>query len=240
MAGVRLSLRDRHVIASGLAAGHGYAEIARRLGRPTSTVSREVSRNGGRAGYQADQAQHSAMVRAGRRRPGPPAGSPDESATGGNDLDALRAVARRFTTLLVQAGFPRVVAGVLAHLVTSDTTGLTADVLGRRLRVSPASISKAVRELERQQLLHRERLPHCRRERYLLAPDAHHRIWTARTRIAAMWVEAATEARARLGAATPAGARMAELEQFLRLVHDDMVRMMVRTAERWRATPSRE
>ena len=43
MPGGRLTQEDRRHIAAGLAEGLGYAEIARRLGRPTSTVSREVA-----------------------------------------------------------------------------------------------------------------------------------------------------------------------------------------------------
>ncbi|MFD0661872.1 helix-turn-helix domain-containing protein [Thermocatellispora tengchongensis] len=47
MPGGRLTYEDRQAIASGLADGLDYAEIARRLARPTSTVTREVARNGG-------------------------------------------------------------------------------------------------------------------------------------------------------------------------------------------------
>ncbi|MET9112347.1 helix-turn-helix domain-containing protein, partial [Streptomyces zhihengii] len=50
MGGGRLTPRDREDIEAGLAAGLACAAIARRLGRPTSTVSREVARNGGRGG----------------------------------------------------------------------------------------------------------------------------------------------------------------------------------------------
>ncbi|NUT46387.1 MAG: helix-turn-helix domain-containing protein, partial [Saccharothrix sp.] len=51
MPGGRLTDEDRRDIAAGLALGLGYAEIARRLGRPTSTVTREVIRNGGPGDY---------------------------------------------------------------------------------------------------------------------------------------------------------------------------------------------
>lgn len=42
MPGARLTLEDRRQIAGWMTEGLGYAEIARRLGRPTSTISREV------------------------------------------------------------------------------------------------------------------------------------------------------------------------------------------------------
>ena len=62
----RLGLEQREAISRGLAAGDDFAVIARRLGRPTSTVSREVGRCGGRAGYRAADAQRSAGERAAR------------------------------------------------------------------------------------------------------------------------------------------------------------------------------
>jgi transposase, IS30 family len=48
-----LSVAEREEISLGLARGESLRAIARGLGRPVSTVSREVARNGGRAGYRA-------------------------------------------------------------------------------------------------------------------------------------------------------------------------------------------
>ncbi|WP_165495542.1 helix-turn-helix domain-containing protein, partial [Actinomadura roseirufa] len=73
MPGERLDRRERRAIAAGLAAGLGYTEIARGLGRPTSTVSREVARNGGPGAYRSDRAQRAAERRARRRAPAAPA-----------------------------------------------------------------------------------------------------------------------------------------------------------------------
>ncbi len=53
MPGRRLSSVEREEISRGVAEGMAYAEIARALSRPTSTVSREVARNGGRCAYRA-------------------------------------------------------------------------------------------------------------------------------------------------------------------------------------------
>ena len=53
MPGGRLTQQERQQIAHGLAADLAYAEIARRLERPTSTITREVMRNGGPAAYRA-------------------------------------------------------------------------------------------------------------------------------------------------------------------------------------------
>jgi IS30 family transposase len=62
-----LSLAEREEVAVGLAAGLGPREIGRRLGRPASTVSREVRRNESGRGYRATAAQARAEARA--RRP---------------------------------------------------------------------------------------------------------------------------------------------------------------------------
>ncbi len=48
-----LRLEEREEISRGLAAGCSIREVARRLGRSASTVSREVERNGGRITYRA-------------------------------------------------------------------------------------------------------------------------------------------------------------------------------------------
>jgi transposase, IS30 family len=63
----RLSVEEREEIGLGLAQGESFAEIGRRLGRQTSTVSREVNANGGRRGYRATRAHRRAYDRA--RRP---------------------------------------------------------------------------------------------------------------------------------------------------------------------------
>ena len=73
VAGARryLSLAEREEIALGLAQKLAYREIARRLGRPVSTVSREVARNStrGRYRYRAVAAQARAEERARRPKP---------------------------------------------------------------------------------------------------------------------------------------------------------------------------
>jgi IS30 family transposase len=61
--GVRLGLEEREAIGLGLARGEPFAQIARRLRRPTSTVSREVAAGGGRDGYRATSAQRESRRR---------------------------------------------------------------------------------------------------------------------------------------------------------------------------------
>jgi len=55
-----LTLAEREGISRGIAAGLSIREIARRLQRPASTVSREVARHGGRMVYRASEADERA------------------------------------------------------------------------------------------------------------------------------------------------------------------------------------
>jgi IS30 family transposase len=61
-----LSLAEREEIALGLARGESYRQIGARLGRPASTISREVARNRGGRGYRAVAAQAATEMRAQR------------------------------------------------------------------------------------------------------------------------------------------------------------------------------
>ena len=61
-----LSLAEREEIALGRARGEPVRQIAARLGRSPSTVSREIGRNGGRGVYRAVAAQARADARAAR------------------------------------------------------------------------------------------------------------------------------------------------------------------------------
>ncbi|SPL99379.1 unnamed protein product [[Actinomadura] parvosata subsp. kistnae] len=76
-----MTAEDRRHIAEGLAAGLTYAEIARRLGRSRSTVTREIARNGGPHGYRAARAQHATSWRARRRKRAPAPASRRPPAT---------------------------------------------------------------------------------------------------------------------------------------------------------------
>ncbi len=63
----QLSLVEREEISRGVAAGESLRVIAGRLGRAASTISRELTRNGGRRRYRAHRADRAAWQRA--RRP---------------------------------------------------------------------------------------------------------------------------------------------------------------------------
>jgi IS30 family transposase len=72
----RLSMAEREEISRGLAAGESIRAIAGALGRSPSTVSREVSRNGGVRRYRAARADQQAWARAARPKACKLAGNP--------------------------------------------------------------------------------------------------------------------------------------------------------------------
>ncbi len=64
--GSALTLPEREEISRGVVVGHSVRSIAATLDRSPSTVSREISRNGGRGCYRATQADQAAWDRAHR------------------------------------------------------------------------------------------------------------------------------------------------------------------------------
>jgi IS30 family transposase len=66
---VVLKMAEREEISRGLVSGESIRSIARRLARSPSTVSREVARHGGRAGYRANHADYEASLAALRPKP---------------------------------------------------------------------------------------------------------------------------------------------------------------------------
>ena len=61
-----LTLAEREDISRGIASGSSIREIARQLDRAASTVSREITRHGGRSAYRANQADSQAWESAWR------------------------------------------------------------------------------------------------------------------------------------------------------------------------------
>jgi IS30 family transposase len=64
-----LGLEEREEISRGLASEEPLRAIARRLGRPVSTISREIQRHGGRQRYRALEADAAAWAAARRAKP---------------------------------------------------------------------------------------------------------------------------------------------------------------------------
>ncbi|MGP4103000.1 MarR family transcriptional regulator [Nonomuraea sp. KM90] len=218
MPGGRLTHEDRRRIAAWLAEGLGYAEIARRLGRPTSTISREVARNAAGGDYLPDRAQQAAGRRARRRRPAPPTEPPDDGRT----AESVRGYVEEFAALLAGTGLPRMASRVFVCLITSGRGSLTAAELVRGLRVSPASVSKAIGYLEAMELVGRRPDPGGRRERYVIDDDTWLRVWQADTGAHARVAEAARRGIELFGAGTPIGERLGQMGRFFARVSDEM------------------
>jgi DNA-binding transcriptional regulator GbsR (MarR family) len=210
MPGARLTHEDRRQIATWLADGLGYAEIARRLARPTSTISREVARNGDSGGYLPDRAQQAA----GRRTRSRKAARATQPTTDGRPAGPVRDFVDQFAALLATTGLPRMTARVFVCLLTADSGSLTSADLVRRLLVSPASVSKSIGYLETMELVVREPDPGRRRERYVIVDDVWLRAWRADTGAHAGVANAAQRGTAIFGAGTPAGIRLAKMGQF--------------------------
>jgi DNA-binding transcriptional ArsR family regulator len=236
--GGRLTQSERRQIALGLADGLAYAEIARRLDRPTSTVTREVMRNGGPAAYRADLAHRAAERRAQRRgRTAPAQGSGAQAQPHGRDEAAVREYEEVFTTVLMSSGMPKMMSRVWAGLTLADSGSLTAAELVRRLGVSPASVSKAIAYLEGQGMVRRER-DERRRERYVVDNDVWYQSMMASARSAAHLVETARQGVGVLGPHTPAAVRLESIARFLDFVSESIARAAEQARDILNAAPA--
>ncbi|MFF1360743.1 helix-turn-helix domain-containing protein [Streptomyces sp. NPDC058297] len=223
MPGGRLTQQERQQIALGLADGLAYAEIARNLERPTSTVTREVMRNGGPTAYRADLAHRATEQRSRRKQPAAPRDPGAPAQAHGRDAEAVRAYEETFTTVLIQSGTPKMMARVMSCLTLTDTGSLTAAELVQRLQVSPASISKAVAFLESQGMVRRER-DERRRERYVVDNDIMYQSMMASARSTAHMVDIARQGVGVLGSGTPAATRLENIARFLDFVSESIAR----------------
>nr|WP_308102897.1 MULTISPECIES: helix-turn-helix domain-containing protein [unclassified Nocardia] len=232
MPGRRLTGADRRQIAAGLAQGLDYAGIARCLGRPASTVSREVARNGGPGRYRADLAQLATTHRA-RRSPRPQATTKRAVERGGPDPDAAAAYMADLAAILVETGMPRTAAGVMACLFTSETSSRTAAELAQYLRVSAATISKAVGLLQQHGLIRRDRDGRSRRHRYSLDENAGLHSAVIGVRANQRFASTALRGAEIFGTDTTVGIRLASAGRFLELLGDDILRA---AEKHWLAT----
>ena len=223
MPGGRLTQPERQQIALGLADGLAYAEIARRLDRPTSTITREVMRNGGPTAYRADLAHRATERRARRRRQAPSRGPAAPLRADGRDAEAVREYEETFATVMMASGLPKMMSRVLVCLYTTDAGSLTASELAQRLQVSPASVSKAIAFLDSQGLIRRER-DERRRERYVVDDDIWYQAMMASARANTQVVETARQGAAILGPGTPAAVRLENIARFLDFLSETITR----------------
>jgi IS30 family transposase len=101
-----LTLAEREDISRSVAAGQSIRSVARRLGRAPSTISREITRNGGQECYRASQADQAAWDRAHRPK--------------SCKLVQNRALARIVAGKLRLLWSPEQIAGWLKHTYPDD------------------------------------------------------------------------------------------------------------------------
>ncbi|MEU7002983.1 MarR family transcriptional regulator [Nonomuraea sp. NPDC046570] len=215
-----MTQQDRQRIAAGLAGGLSYAEIARRLDRPTTTITREVARNGGPAGYRPQQAHQATIQRARRGTPAPPRTATPPGGT----------MEEEILEMAVRAGMPRMTARVHHDLMLSEDGRRTAAELTRRLKVSPASVSVAVNYLVQQGFVRRERDPQRRRDIYVVDDDVWYHAIVISERQTLATVRATMTAAETYGLDSPVGQRLAKTAAFLERVSLDILE----SADRWR------
>jgi DNA-binding transcriptional regulator GbsR (MarR family) len=223
MPGGRLTQPERQQIALGLADSLPYAEIARRLARPTSTITREVMRNGGPNAYRADLAHRATEHRAHRGSPAASRGAQAAPQPHGRNAEAVAQYEETLTTALMASGLTKMSARLLTCLFTTDAGSLTASQLAQRLQVSPASISKAITFLESQSLVRRER-DERRRDRYLVDDELFYQATIASARANDQLVETARQGVAVLGPHTPAATRLENIARFLDFISESITR----------------
>ncbi|MGC4771673.1 helix-turn-helix domain-containing protein [Micromonospora sp. DT44] len=223
MPGGRLTQQDRQQIAAGLADSLPYAEIARRLDRPTSTITREVLRNGGPNAYRAELAHRATERRARRRVPSATRTAEVTPQPHGRDAEAVAEYEEAFTTVLMATGLNKMGSRVLTCLFATDAGSLTAAELAQRLHVSPASISKAISFLESQSLVRRER-DERRRDRYVIDNELFYQATIASARANDQLIATAREGVAVLGPGTPAAARLENIARFLDFISESITR----------------
>jgi DNA-binding transcriptional regulator GbsR (MarR family) len=223
MPGGRLTQQERQQIALGLADSLPYAEIARRLDRPTSTITREVMRNGGPTAYRADLAHRATERRTHRRRPVSSRSTDLIPQPHGRDAEAVAEYEETLTTVLMASGLPKMTARVLTLLFTTDAGSLTAPQLAQRLQVSPASISKAIAFLESQSLVRRER-DERRRDRYIVDDELFYQATIASARANDQLVATARQGVAILGPHTAAAHRLENIARFLDFISESITR----------------
>lgn len=222
MPGGRLTQQERQQIAIGLSNGLAYAEIARGLDRPTSTVTREVLRNGGPSVYRADLAHRATQRRVSRRTTRSTTDTAHSTPTD-RDIETLREYEARLTGVLMASGLPKMMARVLVSLYLTDSGSLTAAEIAQRLNVSPASVSKAIAFLATQSLVRREREGQ-RRERYVVDDDIWYQSMVASAKANEDVVAVARQGVDVLGAGSPAAVRLENVARFLDFVGESITR----------------
>jgi DNA-binding transcriptional regulator GbsR (MarR family) len=145
--------------------------------------------------------------------------------------DAMGLFIERFSSVLVEAGIPRMPARAFAALLSSDSGRLTAAELAALLRASPAAVSGGVRYLIGVGMARREGEPGSRRHYYRVPDDVWDEVIRLRDRLMARWTAVLRDGIKLLGADTPAGARLADSVRYFEFVSAELPHVLARWQE---------
>ncbi|MGW1992527.1 GbsR/MarR family transcriptional regulator [Embleya sp. NPDC001921] len=136
----------------------------------------------------------------------------------------------RFASELADAGMQRMAARVFAALLAADSASMTSAELADALRISPAAVSSAIAYLSQVRMVHREREPGSRRDRYRLHDELWYETYGERDKLLSRFEVVLREGARSLGPDTPAGLRAQESADFFAFLQEEFAGVM----ERWR------
>lgn len=151
---------------------------------------------------------------------------------GRRDEEAVRRFVEHFALTLSDMGMARMPARVLAVLMATEQTGLTAGEISEKLGVSPAAVSGAVRYLIQVGLAVREPAPGSRRDLYKVPATS----WYSGSVRSGAYERIATVVQEGVDAvgdeSSLAGTRLTEMRDFFRFIQAGMNEYI----ERWERT----
>ncbi|MGX1835860.1 GbsR/MarR family transcriptional regulator [Streptomyces diastaticus] len=143
----------------------------------------------------------------------------------------LRDAAEKLALILAQGGMQRTTARVMASLLFSQRETTTAADLREELQISSGAVSGAVKQLTLSGLLERVPAPGSRRDHYRFPDGAWAKLMSQQNQLLATMGEVAEQGLAAAGGpSTPAGRRLAEMEDFYAFI----LRELPPLIDRWR------
>ncbi|HEU4541677.1 MAG TPA: MarR family transcriptional regulator [Jiangellaceae bacterium] len=148
-----------------------------------------------------------------------------------DDREVMLRFVERFAIVLAGTGMARMPARVFAYALIDDADRYTATDLAEALRVSPAAISTAVRDLVQAGLLGKQREPGDRTDTYVLyGDDIWSEVYLNREGLMEPFERIAAEGVELIGRERPGGRRLAETQAFFAFMRKELPALM----ERWR------
>lgn len=165
-----------------------------------------------------------------------PDARPPAAAPPARDEVAAAAFVERLGSTLTALGMQRVPARVFAALMADEDGRMTSAELAVALRLSPASISGAVRYLTQVRMIHREREAGTRKDVYVIADDQWHDTLLSTDEVYGRLASAFADGIGAVGGPdSPAGRRVRTSVEFLQFI----IKEMAGIAERWDASQMR-